>query len=76
MAKSKAQKQAEAIDRKRALFSINFDHYIKNQSGTAAYLEMERLRGTAHAESLAATTKGTFERYCAEAQIDKHGNPL
>ncbi|MBI6883161.1 hypothetical protein [Pseudomonas putida] len=76
MAKSKEQKQAEAIERKRELYGKNFDVYIECQYGTPGYHQNEQLHGRAYADERAQTTARTFERYCSEARIDKHGNPL
>lgn len=76
MAKTKEQKQVDAIERKRASFSKNFDQYIRFQHGMPAYSELEQSLGQAKAQARADETRKTFERYCNEAKIDKHGNHL
>lgn len=76
VAKKKQQKQAEAINRKRALYSKKFNEYIELQYGTSGYDQAEKQNGRAYADERAQTALRTFERYCTEAQIDKHGNPV
>jgi hypothetical protein len=76
MAKSKKQKQAEAIRRLRAQFHDNCDTYLKRQPGTKIYDDWVARFGTDYANKRATEARDSFHRYCKEAHVDTHGNEL
>ena len=76
MPKTKAHKAEEAMQRKRERFAINFQRYIELQPGTESYARLVSTIGQTYADNRAKETLATFKRYCKEAQIDAHGNPL
>jgi hypothetical protein len=75
MAKSKQEKQQEALARKRALYPEKLKEYHSRCFGGETYLEI-------HAAGLDAgrffqqEAKRVFEKYLEEAQLDEHGNPF
>lgn len=76
MAKSKKQKQAEAIHRLRLLFKCKFDIYINSQYGTESYRKCEAQLGSVYAAKRSDEARRSWLRYCKEAHVDNHGNPL
>lgn len=76
MAKSKAQKQLEALDRKRALYSDKARRFRNTQFGSSDYTQYEHRFGTEAAQRWAEEEKRIFLKFCKEAQIDTHGNRL
>lgn len=76
MAKTKKQKQAEAIRRLRAQFHDNCDTYLKRQPNTLIYADWVTRFGTDYAKQRATEARATFHRYCKEAHVDTHGNEL
>lgn len=74
MAKSKEQKQQEALQRKRDMFTAKS---IENQSYSVSgdrYKELEKRHGKEYAEKRRNEANVTFGRYLKEAGLDKHGN--
>ena len=76
MAKTKQQKQADAIRRLSAQFTENCDTYLKRQPGTKIYDDWVTRFGTEYANQRVAEARATFQRYCKEAHVDTHGNEL
>lgn len=76
MAKTKKQKQADAIRRLRAQFHDNCDTYLKRQTGTKIYDDWVARFGTDYANKRVAEARDSFHRYCKEAHVDTHGNEL
>lgn len=74
--KSKKQKQQEALAKLRARYSEKLDQYISVLYGSAGYMENVRNHGQEYAAKIAHDSNRRFVEYCAEAKIDKHGNPL
>ena len=76
MAKSKEQKQQEALERKRSLYSF------KQQERTAwsfvghLYQKALKNHGHVYADKRLCEANQVWLNYLKEAQIDSHGNPL
>lgn len=76
MAKSKEQKQQEALQRKRDMFTAKS---IENQScnvGGDIYQEREKRYGKEYAEKRRNEANATFGRYLKEVGLDSHGNVI
>lgn len=76
MAKTKEQKQQEAIERKMLFWDHNFETYAKCQYPNELWHQFEKQNGTAYANQRAEDAKNTFARYCKEVGRDFHGNPV
>lgn len=76
MAKSKQQKQQEALDRKRAQFPEKMTLRLKYNPGGNYYENCKRFQGQELADKRAAEHNIAFGRYLKEAQLDTHGNHL
>jgi hypothetical protein len=76
MAKSKAQKQAEAIERKMAFWDLNFARYSDKQFPNRLYNDNLKRYGKDYADSEAAHARRLFGNYCKEVGRDFHGNPV
>lgn len=76
MAKSKQQKQLEAIERKRQHLSYQRQVYLEAQWGSQTYNKKLQVIPQEKLDQQAAEAKRIFLKACAEAQVDAHGNPL
>lgn len=74
--KTKQQKQLEALERKRGLYSAKLDQYLGTQYGTKDYSDFEARWGAQRAQQRSEDGRRTFEKYLREARLDSHGNPL
>jgi len=75
MAKTKEQKQKEAIERKRANLSKIRQEWISHQVGGDAY-KTNMKHGKEWADRRAQEETNRFRKAAAEAQCDTHGNPF
>lgn len=75
MAKSKEQKQAEALARKRANYNLQLETMMKHRPG-GKYYDIRLLEGgMERARRGEEQANATFGKYLKEAQLDAHGNP-
>lgn len=76
MAKSKQQKQQEALDRKRGFFSTYWSRLTRYRPGGVYYKDHLARWGEAEAKKQLASEELKFKAYLKEAQLDTHGNPV
>lgn len=76
MAKSKEQKQAEAIERKLSLWDVNFARYADRQFPNRIYNDHQSRFGKEYADRESAHARRLFHNYCKEVGRDFHGNPV
>lgn len=76
MAKSKEQKQQEALERKRAMFDEKAVWYRQHQVGGDFYNDFCNRHNREYAEKRKNEVSIVFARYLVEAQLDYHGNPV
>jgi hypothetical protein len=75
MAKSKAQKQEEALQRKRRLFGEKKSDNIRYNPGGMWYENCKKFQGQELADRRAAENNTAFGRYLREAQLTSEGLP-
>lgn len=76
MAKSKAVKQAEALERKRKLYPQKLDLSARSRFGGDLYDKVLVARGKDAADENNKHAQLLFSKYLKEAQLDSHGNPV
>lgn len=76
MAKSKQQKQAEALGRLRKAIPLKRKHFLECQQGGKQFDLLKRIYGLAIAEETAGLSLRRFQRDCAQAKVDTSGNHL
>lgn len=76
MAKSKAVKQAEALERKRKLYPQKLDLSARSRFGGDIYDGILQRRGKDAADANNKQAQLLFSKYLKEAQLDSHGNPV
>lgn len=74
--KTKFERQYEAIERKRRNFHKELDYWIQFQYGTSMYANLVQSQGQDFADQKRIDANTRFEKFCAEAKVDAHGNPL
>ena len=75
MAKSKIQKQQEAIERKRQHYNMHLKRYKSAMFGER-YKDTLKHWGIQRAEANKEQAQIMFARYCKEARVDEYGTPL
>lgn len=76
MAKSKEQKQLEAIQRKRSMINSYRETWMKYAYGTESRQKLLQNNTEAKLDELFERADKAFKEACKEAQVDTHGNPL
>ena len=75
MAKTKEQKQKEALERKRKFFHVYTTNWLDSQPGGERYKRHAKISQVS-ADRLASETEQALVRAAKEAHLDRHGNPL
>lgn len=75
MAKSKQQKQEEALARKRQLYNSKLEEMKRWQPHGQTYKEYRERNGLLATEKRLAEANANWGRYLLEAQLDIYGNP-
>lgn len=75
MAKSKQQKQEEALARKRQLYNSKLEEMKRWQPHGQSYKKWFERHGKQSAEKRLAEANANWGRYLLEAQLDIYGNP-
>lgn len=75
MAKTKYQKQQEAIERKRKFFHVYVTLWIDSQPGGEKY-KRQLAFGKEAADKCAAEAERALVKAAKEANVDRYGNPL
>lgn len=73
MAKSKQQKQLEALERKQALFAKKKEEMIDRQPGGNCYVRVLHRDGLVAAEDLKDRANMVFGKYLIEARLNSKG---
>lgn len=76
MAKTKEQKQQEALARNRAMYPDKLRDYLESQQGGVNYERILRDYGPGAASLNSRETKRVFKEWCEQNKIDMHGNIL
>ncbi len=76
MAKSKQQKQEEALARKRQNYNLQLELYMGFQPGGDKWKESIQKLGPEVTAKRLLEVNSNWKRYLKEAQLDSHGNPL
>lgn len=76
MAKSKEQKQQEALQRKRDMFDSKSIEQRRYQVGGDIYEHLVSKFGREEADNRKREVDTVFTKYLVEAQLDRHGNPV
>lgn len=76
MAKTKEQKQQEAIDRNRRRLHQHRAMYLESSPGGEMYKHNFVIYGKEEAQSEARRYDLLFTKACQAAHVDRHGNPV
>lgn len=76
MAKTKEQKQQEAIDRNRRRLHQHRAMYLESSPGGEMYKHNFVIYGKEEAQSEARRYDLLFTKACQAAHVDRHGNPI
>lgn len=76
MAKTKVQKQQEAIERKRKHLNRVRQNWIDVAYGTATHRDNAERYGLKFADDVANQARMAYLRLCRECNVDDYGNPI